>query len=109
MLGISGRALSKITSSFMVIGNDGQKTNLGLSLKFEAKALKVVNYSRKNGRYWEFSEKAVNLIREYKVTLFSGKEFLFLTPWPRQHSQNCSKLWMAMVTVRDFNLLQGKD
>jgi hypothetical protein len=55
----------------MVIGNDGQKTNLGLSLKFEAKALKVVNYSRKNGRHWEFSEKAVNLIREYKVTLFS--------------------------------------
>ncbi|KAF8738458.1 hypothetical protein AX14_011448 [Amanita brunnescens Koide BX004] len=67
MLGISGRALSKITSSFMVIGSDGQKTNLGLSLKFEAKALKVVNYSRKNGRYWEFSEEAINLIRGYKA------------------------------------------
>ena len=67
MLGMSGRALSKITSSFMVIGSDGQKTNLGLSLKFEAKALKVINYSRKNGRHWEFSEKAVDLIWEYKV------------------------------------------
>lgn len=67
MVGISGRALSKITSSFMVITSDNQKTNLGLSLKFEAKSLKVVDYSRKEGRHWEFSEKAVELIKEYKV------------------------------------------
>ena len=65
--GITGRALSKITSSFMVITSDGHKTNLGLSLKFEAKALKVIDYSRKAGRYWEFSQKAIDLIREYKV------------------------------------------
>lgn len=67
MVGLSGRAISKITSSFMVITSDGQKNNLGLSLKFEAKGLKVIDYSRKDGRYWEFSEKAVDLIREYKV------------------------------------------
>ncbi|KZT67451.1 hypothetical protein DAEQUDRAFT_673200 [Daedalea quercina L-15889] len=66
IVGLSGRALSKITSSFMVITGDGQKNNLGLSLKFEAKGLKVIDYSRKDGRYWEFSEKAVDLIREYK-------------------------------------------
>ncbi|TFK65107.1 hypothetical protein BDN72DRAFT_773795 [Pluteus cervinus] len=66
-LGISGRALSKITSSFMVVNSDNQKTNLGLSLKFEAKALKVIDYSRKqNTKYWEFSEKAIQLIKEYK-------------------------------------------
>ena len=59
-------AIAKITSSFMVITSDGQKNNLGLSLKFEAKALKVIDYSRKDGRHWEFSEKAVELIREYK-------------------------------------------
>ena len=68
MLGMSGRALSRITSSFMVVTSDGNKTNLGLSLKFEAKGMKVVDYSRKSGRNWEFSEKAVALIREYKVT-----------------------------------------
>ena len=68
MVGLSGRALSKITSSFMVITGDGQKNNLGLSLKFEAKGLKVIDYSRKDGRYWEFSEKAVDFIREYKVS-----------------------------------------
>lgn len=64
---MSGRALSKITSSFMVITSDNLKTNLGLSLKFEAKALKVIDYSRKDGRTWEYSEKAIDLIREYKV------------------------------------------
>jgi len=67
ILGITGHALSKITSSHMVITSDHQKTNVGLSLKFEAKALKVVDYSRKEGRQWEFSEKAIDLLKEYKV------------------------------------------
>ena len=68
MLGISRRALSKVTSSFMVITSDNQKQNLGLSLKFEGKGLKVMDYSRKDGRNWEFSEKAMELIRNYKVS-----------------------------------------
>ncbi|KAG2018391.1 exonuclease II [Coprinopsis cinerea AmutBmut pab1-1] len=67
MLGMSGRALGKITSSFLVLTSDEQKTNLGLSLKFEAKSMKVIDYSRKDGRNWEYSEKAVELIREYKA------------------------------------------
>jgi hypothetical protein len=50
-----------------MVPSDHQKNNLGLSIKFEAKGLKVIDYSRKAGRYWEFSEKAVDLIREYKV------------------------------------------
>ena len=66
MIGLSGHALSKVTASFMVLTSDGQKHNLGLSLKFEAKSLKVVDYSKKDGRLWEFSEKAIELIREYK-------------------------------------------
>lgn len=67
MLGVSSRALSKITSSFMVVCSDGNKSNLGLSIKFEAKGLKVIEYSRKNDRYWEFSEKAIQLLHEYKT------------------------------------------
>ena len=51
----------------MVVTSDGQKTNLGLSLKFEAKGLKVLDYSRKDGKTWEFSEKAIGLLRDYKV------------------------------------------
>lgn len=67
MIGISGHALSKVTASFMVLMGDGSKNNIGLSLKFEAKSLKVIGYSRKNGRFWEFSDKAIELIQEYKV------------------------------------------
>ncbi|KAI6154652.1 exonuclease II [Pisolithus tinctorius] len=66
-LDISGRALARVTSSFMVLTSDSSKENLGLSLKFDAKSLKVIDYSRKNGRHWEFSEKAIDLIREYKT------------------------------------------
>jgi len=66
-IGISGLALSKITSSFMVLGNDNSKTNLGLCLKYDAKGLKVMGYTRKGGRSWEYSDKAVELVREYRV------------------------------------------
>ena len=66
MVGLPGLAVSRVTSNFMVIGNDGQKHSLGLSLKFDAKGLKVIDYSRKDGRHWEFSEKAVDLLLEYK-------------------------------------------
>ena len=63
---MSPKAISKITSSFMVITSDGQKNDLGLRLKFEARALKVIDYSRKDQRYWEFSDKTIDLLREYK-------------------------------------------
>ena len=67
MVGLSGMAVAKITSSFMVLTSDGQKHNLGLSIKFDAKSMKVIDYSRKEGRHWEFSDKAIELLREYKV------------------------------------------
>lgn len=66
MVGLSGLAVAKITASFMVLGHDGHKNNLGLGLKFEAKGLKVIDYSQKNTHVWEFSEKAVDLLHEYK-------------------------------------------
>lgn len=88
MLRISGRAVSKITSSFMVLTSDSSKNNLGLSLKFEAKSLKVIDYSRKEGRHWEFSERTIDLIRQYKVIppaprsnlLYSQRTFLGEVP-----------------------------
>lgn len=78
MVGISGLALSKITSSLMVLASDGSKANLGLSLKFDAKGLKVMDYSRKEGRSWEFSDKAVELVREYRVRYSYLYPFIFL-------------------------------
>ena len=64
-LGLNPLVLSKITSSFQVALDDS-RVNLGLNLKFEAKKLKVLGYSRKASG-WEFSEKAVQLIQQYMI------------------------------------------
>ena len=66
-IGLSNMAVSKITSSFMVLTTDGRKHNLGLSIKYEAKGLKVIGYTRKNGRNWEYSEKAISLLEDYRT------------------------------------------
>lgn len=66
MLSLNPLVLSKITSRFEVILDEG-KTNLGLNLKFEAKKLKVLGYSRRSQNGWEFSQKAIDLIRQYMI------------------------------------------
>jgi 5'-3' exoribonuclease 1 len=63
-LGLNPLVLSKITSSFQVLVGEN-RVNLGLNLKFEAKKLKVLGYSRKNEGGWEFSTKAIDLLKEY--------------------------------------------
>ncbi|WPG98289.1 Hypothetical protein R9X50_00107700 [Acrodontium crateriforme] len=63
-LNMSGLALSKLTSAFMV-NSSGLKLNLGLNLKFEAKKLKVLGYSRKTEKGWEYSTKAIHLLSQY--------------------------------------------
>ncbi|KAI8933157.1 hypothetical protein NX059_009798 [Plenodomus lindquistii] len=59
-------ALSKLTSSFNV-NSSGLKLNLGLNLKFEAKKLKVLGYSRKSQNGWEYSQKAMDLLAQYMI------------------------------------------
>ena len=66
MLGLNPLVLSKITSAFQVSLDDG-RVNLGLNLKFEAKKLKVLGYSRRGPTGWEFSAKAIHLIQQYMV------------------------------------------
>jgi 5'-3' exoribonuclease 1 len=68
-LGITSLALARITSSLLVETGDGGKSNIGLSLKFESKGLKVLGYTRKSDRGWEYSKKAYELIRAYTVSL----------------------------------------
>jgi 5'-3' exoribonuclease 1 len=65
-LSLNALALAKITSSFSVRVDD-QRVNLGLNLKFEAKKLKVLGYSRKGSSGWEFSQAAVQLIQQYMI------------------------------------------
>jgi 5'-3' exonuclease len=59
--------LSKIMSSFTVVVNGDTRLNLGLSLKFEARRQKVLGYSRRVPEGWQFSDKAVALVQEYKT------------------------------------------
>lgn len=65
-LGLNPLVLSRITSRFEVLLDEG-KVNLGLNLKFEAKKLKVLGYSRRSQNGWEFSQKAIDLIRQYML------------------------------------------
>ncbi|WEW56149.1 exonuclease II Exo2 [Emydomyces testavorans] len=58
--------VAKITSSFSVM-SEGKRINLGLNLKFEAKKLKVLGYSRRGQNGWEFSAKAIGLLQEYMI------------------------------------------
>ncbi|KAF7191855.1 5'-3' exoribonuclease 1 [Pseudocercospora fuligena] len=58
--------LSKLTSAFTVMSS-GLKLNLGLNLKFEAKKQKVLGYSRKSDKGWEYSPKAIDLIKQYMI------------------------------------------
>ncbi len=65
MLGLHPLVLSKITSSFSVSAMGLPRLNLGLNLKFESKKLKVLGYSRRSNNGWEFSNKAIELLRQY--------------------------------------------
>ncbi|KAI6783006.1 alkaline phosphatase d [Emericellopsis cladophorae] len=67
-LGLHPLVLSKITSSYQVHNRAGLKLNLGLNLKFEARKMKVLGYSRKSQSGWEFSPVAIKLIADYMVT-----------------------------------------
>lgn len=65
ILGIKGYVLSKITSNYMIFDTNNKKINVGLGLKFEGKGIKTLGYTKKNGRYWEYSDLAIILIRDY--------------------------------------------
>ena len=63
-LKISSLVLSKLTSSIFIM-NHGQKSNIGLNLKFEARSRKVLGYTRRGHQGWEYSERAVLLVVEF--------------------------------------------
>lgn len=114
MLGLNPLVLSKITSSFQVVMEDG-KVNLGLNLKFEFKKLKVLGYSRRSANGWEFSEKAIELLQQYMVkfpefiagiqrnpqgNIYTPTEF-----YPEQEAQNKVReiqAWLKSIESRGF-------
>jgi 5'-3' exoribonuclease 1 len=115
MLAMSKRALSRVTSSFMVLVADGQKVNIGLSIKFEGKSMKVLGYSSKNGHVWEFSDLAIDLIRDYKerypevfrILDWGGDDMAKAsTIFPSEDDPGAKakeiRTWLASKGVRDF-------
>ncbi|TPX58418.1 hypothetical protein PhCBS80983_g03133 [Powellomyces hirtus] len=113
---MSTLALSKVTSSLHVVSKSSdQRYNLGLNLKFESKKKKVLGYSRKTASGWEFSQKAIDMIMEYKSkfpAFFDGIEkkakadFYEDTDfYPPQHaaaSMNEVKEWLKTCGAKDF-------
>ncbi|RKF61601.1 5'-3' exoribonuclease 1 [Erysiphe neolycopersici] len=65
MLGLNSLTLSKITSSFLIETASSSRINLGLNLKFESKKQKVLGYSQKSDKGWEYSNKAIELLVAY--------------------------------------------
>lgn len=87
-IGLSGLQLSKICSTLMVkLGNDS-KVNIGIPMKFESKGLKVLGYTRRNDRGWEYSETAAQALEKYRTAfpeafnnLGAGGEGQFSLSW----------------------------
>lgn len=65
MLGLNSLVLSKIASSFIVETPSSSRINLGLNLKFESKKQKVLGYTQKSDKGWEYSNKAIELLTTY--------------------------------------------
>lgn len=68
MLKLHPLFLSQITSGFMLEDdtNNGRRVNVGLELKFEGRRQKVLGYTQKSFRAWEFSPLAIQLIKDYQ-------------------------------------------
>ncbi|CAN6599240.1 5'-3' exoribonuclease 1 [Trichomonascus vanleenenianus] len=107
MLNIHPLFLSKITSKYLVKVGD-KNYDIGLSLKFEAKRLKVLGYSRRSLKSWDFSAKAVALIKEYLQTfpdLFAALSTLQGSTIPdlgKLMSLEASEARVKAETVRRF-------
>jgi len=66
-IGLSGLQLSKVCSTLMVKLENGSKVNIGIPMKFESKGLKVLGYTRRNDRGWEYSETAAQALEKYRT------------------------------------------
>ncbi|KAG6009664.1 hypothetical protein E4U21_001728 [Claviceps maximensis] len=103
-LSIHPLILSRITSAYLISTLAGLKLNLGLKLKFEARKLKVLGYSRKSNSGWEFSNLAIKLIADYMVAF---PDFFAAIQREPQRSEVCeTDLWkdpaVASQRVKDI-------
>ena len=113
-LGLNPLVLSKITSAFQIV-LDENRVNLGLNLKFEAKKLKVLGYSRKGPSGWEFSQKAVQLLQQYMVKFPEfianvqrnpqSKDYIATDFYPKEEAKARIKeiqVWLKEIESKSF-------
>lgn len=69
-LGVSPVFLAKITSAWYLFHGPAmdKASNIGLGLKFDGRGQRAAGYARRVQGTWEFSQRAVDLIRAYKAT-----------------------------------------
>lgn len=65
VLKISPLFLSKVAGSFL-LKDKNSKLNVGLDIKFEVRRLKVLGYTRKGPKVWEYSPLAIQLLKDYR-------------------------------------------
>jgi len=110
---MSALTLSKITSGLMIDMGGTTRLNAGLNLKFEARSQKVLGYAQRNERGWEYSQKAIALITEYKAkfpevinALEARKNDTTKASdfFPTDTAKRCAELkeWIKEKGVRDF-------
>jgi len=58
----------------VVVAVDDKRFNQGIHLKTEAKKLKVLVYFHRGETRWEYSEKALDFVKEYNVKSLSLSE-----------------------------------
>ena len=98
----------------MIDPPSGNRINIGLNLKFEARSQKVLGYAQRNDRGWEYSQKAIDLLKEY-ITAFpeiaatldrqNGKDVTRASEFfPEQTEKRVDELkkWIKAKGVRDF-------
>lgn len=114
MLSLNPLVLSKLTSAFQVLLEDG-RINLGLNLKFEAKKLKVLGYSQRSDSGWEFSQKAIELVQQYMVNFPNfiagiqrnpqGKDYDATDFYPPEQAKAKVKeiqAWLKSIEAKNF-------
>ena len=110
---MSALTLSKITSGLMIDMGGTTRLNAGLNLKFEARSQKVLGYAQRNERGWEYSQKAIALITEYKAkfpevinALEARKNDTTKASdfFPTDTAKRCAELkeWIKEKGIRDF-------
>jgi 5'-3' exoribonuclease 1 len=107
--------LSRLTSNICVLDKGGKRVNMGLDLKSGARDQKVLGYSRKNpAGYWEFSSKAVELIKDFVekfpqfVAMLDQKNSEMMSiydfDWVEDKNKECERMkeWRAVHKIKQM-------